>query len=95
VPVVVDPKITHFASYEPVTVLTPNQAPGKEPTEVVQAIAERVRATAVAILDRLDTRQVGDGTPPGLTRDTGQTVEAESSGPAGAKMAHASLGVGA
>ena len=44
--------------------------PGKEPLEVVQATAERVRSTAIAVLDRLDTHQLSDGTPPGLTRDS-------------------------
>lgn len=44
--------------------------PGKTPVEVVQSTAERVRGAAVAILDRLDTPQVGDGNPPGLNRDT-------------------------
>ncbi|WP_208544077.1 ArdC-like ssDNA-binding domain-containing protein [Nocardioides seonyuensis] len=42
--------------------------PGKTPVEVVQATAERVRATALGILDRLDTIKVGDGDPPGLDR---------------------------
>lgn len=41
---------------------------GKSPVEVVQATAERVRATAIGILDKLDTSKVGDGTPPGLDR---------------------------
>ena len=41
-----------------------------EPAQVVQATGERVRKTALAILDQLDTLQVGDGTPPGLDRDT-------------------------
>lgn len=44
-------------------------ADGKNPVQVVQATAERVRKVAVEILDRLDTVQVGDGTPPGLRRD--------------------------
>jgi hypothetical protein len=43
---------------------------GQEPAQVVQATGERVRKTALAILDQLDTHQVGDGTPPGLERDT-------------------------
>jgi len=43
---------------------------GQEPVQVVQATGERVRKTALAILDQLDTLQVGDGTPPGLDRDT-------------------------
>lgn len=42
---------------------------GKEPVEVVKATGERVRKTALAILDQLDTAQVGDGTPPSLERD--------------------------
>ncbi|MFD2028526.1 ArdC family protein [Promicromonospora aerolata] len=42
---------------------------GKEPVEVVKATGERVRKTALAVLDRLDTTQVADGTPPGLDRD--------------------------
>lgn len=42
---------------------------GKSPVEVVQATAERVGATAVAILDKLETPKVGDGTPPGLDRE--------------------------
>lgn len=43
--------------------------PGKSPVEVVQSTAERVRATAIGILDKLDTAKVGDGTPPGLERE--------------------------
>ncbi|GAA1487422.1 ArdC-like ssDNA-binding domain-containing protein [Brachybacterium sacelli] len=42
---------------------------GKEPVELVKATGERVRKTALAILDPLDTAQVGDGAPPGLDRD--------------------------
>lgn len=41
----------------------------KDPAEVVQATGERVRTTAGAILDALPTVQIGDGDPPGLTRD--------------------------
>ncbi len=41
---------------------------GKEPAEVVKATGERVRKTALSILDQLDTSQVADGTPPGLER---------------------------
>ena len=37
--------------------------------QIVQATAERVRKVAVEILDQLDTVQISDGTPPGLTRD--------------------------
>lgn len=42
---------------------------GKDPVAIVTATAEKVRKTSVAILDQLDTDQLGDGTPPGLTRD--------------------------
>ncbi|MDR1427585.1 MAG: ImmA/IrrE family metallo-endopeptidase [Bifidobacteriaceae bacterium] len=41
---------------------------GKAPAEVVQATGERVRATALAILNALDTEQIGGGDPPGLDR---------------------------
>ena len=40
-----------------------------EPAEVIKATGERVRKTALGILDQLDTFQVANGTPPGLTRD--------------------------
>jgi antirestriction protein ArdC len=43
--------------------------PGTSPVEVVTATAERVRATAVTVLDSLDTPQLGSGDPPGLGRD--------------------------
>lgn len=46
-----------------------SSVPGKTPVEVVQSTAERVRGTAVSILDQLDTPQVGDGNPPGLDRE--------------------------
>ncbi|SDU77114.1 ArdC-like ssDNA-binding domain-containing protein [Jiangella alkaliphila] len=42
------------------------RVPGTEPGEVVKATGERVRRTAVAILDALPTQQVSDGDPPGL-----------------------------
>jgi N-terminal domain of anti-restriction factor ArdC/IrrE N-terminal-like domain len=42
---------------------------GKDPAQVVQATGERVRKTALGILHRLDTVQVGDGIPPGLGND--------------------------
>lgn len=44
------------------------QVPGRDPVQVVQDTAARVRTAAIAILDRLDTTQVPDGTPPGLER---------------------------
>lgn len=43
--------------------------PGTTPVEVVQSTAERVRNTALSVLDKLDTQKVGDGTPPGLDRE--------------------------
>lgn len=43
--------------------------PGKTPVEVVQSTAERVRSTALGILEKLDTPKVGDGNPPGLDRE--------------------------
>jgi antirestriction protein ArdC len=46
-----------------------SSVPGKTPVEIVQATAERVRHTAVGILERLDTAQISNGTPPGLNRD--------------------------
>ena len=55
---------------------------GKEPAEVVQATGERVRKTALAILDQLDTLQVGDGTPPGLERDTPNPRTSRTTAPA-------------
>jgi hypothetical protein len=46
-----------------------SSVPGRTPVEVVQSTAERVRATALGILDRLDTAKIGDGNPPGLDRE--------------------------
>lgn len=53
---------------------------GKSPVEVVQATGERVRKTASAILGGLDTVQIGNGDPPGLTRDrpTARSIEPTS-----------------
>ncbi len=44
------------------------RVPDTEPADVVRKTGERVRRTAVAILDALPTQQVGDGDPPGLAR---------------------------
>jgi hypothetical protein len=53
----------------------------KTPAEVVQATGERVRSTALAILNALDTEQIGGGDPPGLDRSKlAQTQQAK--GPA-------------
>ena len=45
---------------------------GQEPADIVRATGERVRATAMKILDQLDTQMIGDGTPPGLDRTAGR-----------------------
>lgn len=45
-----------------------HHTPGKDPVETVQATADRVRATALTILDCLETEQLGDGDPRGLDR---------------------------
>src|SRR5699024_11094430 len=42
---------------------------GREPVEIVKATGERVRKTALTILDQLNTTQIGDGTPPGLDQE--------------------------
>tara|TARA_R100001015_G_C4505133_1_gene78493 strand:- start:150 stop:644 length:495 start_codon:yes stop_codon:yes gene_type:complete len=55
---------------------------GQEPVQVVQSTGERVRKTALAILDQLDTLQVGDGTPPGLERDTPSPRTSRTTAPA-------------
>lgn len=54
-------------------------ADGKNPVQVVQATAERVRKVAVEILDQLDTMQVGNGTPLGLTHDGFEASAAKQS----------------
>lgn len=45
-----------------------SSVPDRTPVEVVQETAERVRRTAVTILDQLDTAKIGGGDPPGLDR---------------------------
>ena len=54
---------------------------GKEPGEIVKATGERVRKTALSILERLDTAQVTDGAPPGLDRDAPQREETSRTQP--------------
>ncbi len=44
----------------------------RSPIEVIRSTGERVRATALAILDRLPEPPGGDGTPPGLDRAADQ-----------------------
>ena len=46
------------------------------PVQVVTSTFDRVRQTALTILDHLDTVQVGGGDPPGLDRDTGTRIPA-------------------
>lgn len=50
------------------------------PIEVVQATGERVRKTALGILDQLDTAQLDDGDPPGLDRNAPTLSQTPSSG---------------
>lgn len=50
---------------------------GKNPVEVVQAAGERIRKTALDVLDRLDTAQVADGTPLGLTKNAPKRQDPE------------------
>lgn len=47
-----------------------SSVPGKAPIEVVQSTAERVRGTSLSILNKLETPQVSDGSPPVLDADT-------------------------
>ena len=55
---------------------------GQDPVEVVKTTGERVRKTALGILEQLDTTQVGNGTPPGLERDTPTREPATRQAPA-------------
>lgn len=58
--------------------------PDKTVFDVVTVTAERARKAAVAILDMLDTLQIGDGEPPGLgaARDRATAREREIRRPA-------------
>lgn len=60
-----------------------SSVPGTDPVEVVQATAERVRATAVRLLDQLDTAQLGAGDPPGLVRENGRQASVDHEAPSG------------
>lgn len=66
-----------------------SNVPGKTPAEVIQSTAERVRSTALGILDRLDTHQTGDGKPPGLDQTVHQVRPL-----GGDKAAHEAIGRG-
>lgn len=46
------------------------QVDGKEPVDVIKSTGDRVRATAIKILDQLDTPMTGNGTPPGIERES-------------------------
>lgn len=59
---------------------------GQQPVEVVRATGERVRKTALAILEQLDTLQVSDGVPPGLDRESPSLTAPSTSAPASAAM---------
>lgn len=67
--------------------------PGKTSVEVVQSTAERVRNTALGILEKLDTQKVGDGNPPGLDREALSCRSAESPGIAGVRRNGTVLGI--
>jgi hypothetical protein len=71
-----------------------NSVPGKSPIEVVAATADRVRVTANAILDHLDTIQVGNGDPPGLTRDHGTPEPPRSTAGLPARRCEQIAGIG-
>ncbi len=57
-PVVVDPKISHFGHYQPVTVLTPNQGEAARAAAVDIRSDEDCLGAARTILERLDTQAV-------------------------------------
>lgn len=50
---------------------------GAQPLQVVQATGERVRKIALEILEALDTVQIGDGTPPGVSREPAGRVQSQ------------------
>ncbi|SEE48048.1 ArdC-like ssDNA-binding domain-containing protein [Jiangella alba] len=68
-----------------------NRVPDTSPVEVIKTTGERVRLTALRILNALPTVQDGNGDPPGLTRTTstpaaptpGRTVAGPGRAPAG------------
>lgn len=62
--------------------------PDSDAVEVVQETGERVRRTAVAILDALPTEQVGAGDPPGLDRSApAAAMPRAAASPGGAREA--------
>jgi D-beta-D-heptose 7-phosphate kinase/D-beta-D-heptose 1-phosphate adenosyltransferase len=58
VPVVVDPKISHFGFYQPVTVVTPNESEAARATATEIRSDEDCLVAARSILSRLDARGV-------------------------------------
>jgi D-beta-D-heptose 7-phosphate kinase/D-beta-D-heptose 1-phosphate adenosyltransferase len=58
VPVLVDPKISHFPHYQPVTLLTPNQSEAARATAIEIRDEADVERAGRKILDQLDTRGV-------------------------------------
>lgn len=60
----------------------------REPTDVVKATGQRVRKAAGAILDALDTVQVGGGDPPGLSRDAESAERIERQVPVAQDFSH-------
>ena len=67
---------------------------GQDPVEVVKTTGERVRKTALGILEELDTVQVGNGTPPGLERDTPTREPATRQAPAAPAVSESAGRVG-
>jgi D-beta-D-heptose 7-phosphate kinase/D-beta-D-heptose 1-phosphate adenosyltransferase len=56
IPVIVDPKLTHFRLYQPATVLTPNQMEASRATAIEVRREEDVERVGRRILEMLDTR---------------------------------------
>jgi len=58
IPVVVDPKISHFSLYQPATILTPNQSEASRATGIAIRSDDGLERAGRAILDMLDTQAV-------------------------------------
>lgn len=63
----------------------------KDPLDIVKATGERVRATALKILDKLDTAQVTNGVPPGLDRSAAERRAPEVAGTSHGAKRHAPI----
>lgn len=57
-PVVVDPKLTYFDAFQPITVITPNQAEAARATAMEIRSDDDCLTAARRILEKLDTRSV-------------------------------------